>query len=65
LINNKIKVEVPFFRIGDVEIEEDVIEEIARIYGYHNLPELLPIQTQIIPHQFANEFIGKTAQSKQ
>jgi phenylalanyl-tRNA synthetase beta chain len=56
LISGKIKVEVPSFRIGDVEIEEDVIEEIARIYGYHNLPELLPSQTQIIPHQFANEF---------
>jgi len=56
LINNKIKVEVPSFRIGDVEIEEDIIEEIARIYGYHNLPSALPSQTQIIPHQFANEF---------
>jgi len=54
--NGKIKVKVPSFRIGDVEIEEDVIEEIARIYGYQNLPSVLPIQTQIIPHQFANEF---------
>jgi len=53
---SKIKVEVPSFRIGDIEIEEDVIEEIARIYGYHNLPSLLPAQTQIIPHQFANDF---------
>jgi phenylalanyl-tRNA synthetase beta chain len=52
----RIKVEVPSFRIGDVEIEEDIIEEIARIYGYHNLPSLLPSQTQIIPHQFANDF---------
>lgn len=54
--NGKIKVEVPSFRIGDVEIEEDIIEEIARIYGYHNLPSRLPSQTQIIPHKFANEF---------
>jgi len=54
--SGKIKVQVPSFRIGDVEIEEDVIEEIARIYGYHNLPSVLPMQTQIIPHQFANEF---------
>jgi phenylalanyl-tRNA synthetase beta chain len=38
-------VTVPSFRIGDVEIEEDIIEEIARIYGYHNLPSLLPPQT--------------------
>jgi phenylalanyl-tRNA synthetase beta chain len=54
--SGKIKVEVPSFRIGDVEIEEDIIEEIARIYGYHNLPSVLPMQTQIIPHQFSNEF---------
>jgi phenylalanyl-tRNA synthetase beta chain len=52
----KIKAEVPSFRIGDIEIEEDLIEEIARIYGYHNLPSSLPPQTQIIPHQFANDF---------
>jgi phenylalanyl-tRNA synthetase beta chain len=39
-----------------VEIEEDIIEEIARIYGYYNLPSRLPSQTQIIPHNFANEF---------
>jgi phenylalanyl-tRNA synthetase beta chain len=52
----KIKVEIPSFRIGDIGIEEDVIEEIARIYGYHNLPSVLPPQTAVIPHQFANQF---------
>jgi phenylalanyl-tRNA synthetase beta chain len=56
IVGGKIKVEVPSFRIGDVEIEEDVIEEIARIYGYHNLPSLLPPQTQVIAHKFANQF---------
>lgn len=60
LENGKIKVQVPSFRIGDVEIEEDIIEEIARIYGYHNLPSALPSQTQIIPHKFANEFYWET-----
>jgi phenylalanyl-tRNA synthetase beta chain len=34
-------IEVPSFR-GDISIEEDVIEEIARIYGYHNLPSIIP-----------------------
>jgi phenylalanyl-tRNA synthetase beta chain len=56
LEKGKIKVEIPSFRIGDIEIEEDVIEEIARIYGYHNLPSVLPSQTAVIPHQFANQF---------
>ncbi len=38
---NKLKVIVPSFRAKDTEIEEDVLEEIARIYGYHNLPSVL------------------------
>lgn len=32
----------PSWRTVDVEQEEDLIEEIARIYGYHNLPLKLP-----------------------
>lgn len=39
---DNIKVLVPSFRVDDIDIEEDVIEEIARIYGYHNLPSNLP-----------------------
>lgn len=33
---------VPHWRYDDVNIPEDLIEEIARIYGYHNLPSNLP-----------------------
>ena len=32
----------PSWRADDVQIEEDIIEEIARIYGYHRLPSVLP-----------------------
>lgn len=32
----------PSWRTQDMEIEEDLIEEIARIYGYHKLPSKLP-----------------------
>lgn len=31
----------PSFRTHDLQIPEDLIEEIARIYGYHNLPSTL------------------------
>ena len=34
---------VPYWRYGDISIPEDLIEEIARIYGYHRLP------TNLIP----------------
>ena len=35
------QVVAPSFRF-DIEIEEDLIEEIARVYGYSNLPTTLP-----------------------
>jgi phenylalanyl-tRNA synthetase beta chain len=35
---NNLEVNVPSFRSLDVTGPEDVIEEIARIYGYHNMP---------------------------
>lgn len=51
-----LKVEIPTHRLNDIEIEEDIIEEIARIYGYHNLPSILPQATEIIPYQFIDNF---------
>lgn len=38
---NTLLVQVPSFRTQDVTCPEDVVEEIARIYGYHNLPSEL------------------------
>ena len=38
LKNNIFSIEVPSFRATDISIPEDIIEEIARMYGYHNLP---------------------------
>ena len=40
---HEIVSEVPSWRIDDINIPEDLIEEIARIYGYHNLPSILLI----------------------
>lgn len=36
-----LEVVPPSYRAHDIVISEDVIEEIARIYGYHNLPSKL------------------------
>lgn len=36
------KVEIPLFRAADIEREADLIEEIARIYGYNNIPTTMP-----------------------
>ncbi len=35
-------VEVPFWRDKDIENDVDLIEEVARMYGYINLPSALP-----------------------
>lgn len=45
--NENIHVLVPSWRLIDVSIEEDVIEEIARVYGYHRLPIALPPLTKV------------------
>ncbi len=41
LTDKKITVGVPSFR-RDIEIDVDIIEEIARMYGYHNVSATLP-----------------------
>lgn len=40
--NSLLTFNIPSFRTNDINIPQDLIEEIARIYGYHNLPSSLP-----------------------
>lgn len=40
---NHLEAKPPSWRTQDIEDDVDLIEEIARIYGYHNLPSKLPI----------------------
>jgi len=40
--SSRISVFVPHWRHADISLPEDLIEEIARIYGYHKLPSSLP-----------------------
>lgn len=49
---NTYSVTAPTYRSGDISIPEDVVEEIARIYGYHNLPSAL--MTGSIPDPLPN-----------
>jgi len=42
LADKLISAKVPHYRAGDISIPEDLVEEIARIYGYFNLPSILP-----------------------
>jgi phenylalanyl-tRNA synthetase beta chain len=51
-----LEVSIPSDRNRDIEIEEDVIEEIARIYGYHKLPSILPRVESITASQFTDNF---------
>jgi phenylalanyl-tRNA synthetase beta chain len=49
VINSELlKLQVPTFRF-DINIVEDVIEEIARVYGYDNIPALLPTLPYNLP----------------
>jgi len=43
-----IMVEIPTFRL-DISLPEDLIEEIARIYGYQKIPSNFPISSLIPP----------------
>jgi len=41
--------QIPSFREKDIQIKEDLIEEVARIYGYGKIPTILP------PFQFISD----------
>jgi phenylalanyl-tRNA synthetase beta chain len=56
ITGDRIKVKIPSFRTNDIQIEEDIIEEIARIYGYYNLPSKLPLIEFETTNNSINEF---------
>lgn len=49
--NGVLSVSVPSWRAEDIQLEEDLVEEIARIYRYQKLPSVLP------PHTFPEAHI--------
>lgn len=57
---DSLTVHVPSFRVNDISIPEDLIEEIARIYGYHNLPsELMTGKLPASPDELTFDFEDK------
>lgn len=55
-VGDKIKVAVPTNRIQDVQIPEDLVEEIARVYGYSKIPSTLPAFFNNSVSPFADAF---------
>lgn len=54
---NGFVISIPSSRNKDVEIPEDIVEEVARVYGYHKIPNNLPVLSeQNYYHQDQNEF---------
>jgi phenylalanyl-tRNA synthetase beta chain len=58
---NQLKISVPSWRTHDVTISEDIVEEISRIYGYHNLPSIVPLQEPPLPSKQAKNFYWEAA----
>ncbi|MEH6452768.1 MAG: phenylalanine--tRNA ligase subunit beta [Psychromonas sp.] len=49
----------PTYRF-DMEIEEDLVEEVARVYGYNNIPNIAPEVALVMPaHNEANVKLSK------
>lgn len=40
----RIKAEVPWWRDHDIELGRDLVEEIARVYGYQKIPAIVPME---------------------
>ena len=54
-VKDKLIVTSPSSRAQDVTIPEDIIEEVARIYGYHKIQSVLPEITGIPPYNMATD----------
>lgn len=59
LVDNEFEIQIPSYR-ADIEIEEDILEEVARLYGYNKFPKTLPTgQVPLKPENFSQEPIDE------
>ncbi len=56
---NKFKVEVPAHRWLDVHLEIDLIEEIARLFGYVHIPQTVPAVCPQISAEYKRQLIAQ------
>lgn len=56
LNKEKLTATVPTIRSDEVKFPEDIIEEIARIYGYHKLPSIIPAYLSSKNSKYADDF---------
>jgi len=53
-----LQITVPSWRANDIDIPEDIIEEVARVYGYQNIPSVLqPIVYVDQPKEMEDIFV--------
>ena len=55
-----LEISVPSWRAKDISIKQDLVEEVARIYGYFNLPSVVPLGLPTKTQAEAKSFIWET-----
>jgi phenylalanyl-tRNA synthetase beta chain len=65
--NGVLEITIPFFRV-DIEREIDLVEEVARLYGFENIPMTMPVaeifsdripRSQRLERQIKNLLVGE------
>lgn len=63
VVNNELTILVPFWRT-DIELSEDIVEEVGRLYGFDKLPRELPLRSsRPTPQNRRRVLIGRIRES--
>jgi|CXWL01.1.fsa_nt_gi phenylalanyl-tRNA synthetase beta chain len=61
-IKGGFRVKVPTWRSNNISIPEDLVEEVARIYGYSNIAAQPPTVELVTPHRVHKRHVKRIAQ---